>query len=83
MESLKAEQRLVIEKVVHGRDVFAQFNTDGIREELDISDLAPFVHTLGVNLTDQIVQERNQQTESLQCTTVEQHLKYKNMSYLH
>ena len=34
-------------------------------------------------VTDQIVQERNQQTESLQCTTVEQHLKYKSMSYLH
>ena len=43
VESLKAEQRLVMEKVVHGRDVFAQFNTDGIREELDISDLAPSV----------------------------------------
>ena len=40
---MKAEQRLVMEKVVHGRDVFAQFNTDGIREELDISDLAPSV----------------------------------------
>ena len=32
-----------MEKVVHGRDVFVQFNTDGIREELDISDLAPSV----------------------------------------
>ena len=42
VKSWKAEQRLVIEKVVHGRDVFAQLPTR-YREELDISDLAPFV----------------------------------------
>ena len=42
VKSLKAEERLVIEKVVHGREVFAQLPT-GFGKSLPISDLAPFV----------------------------------------
>ena len=42
VKSLKVEQRLVIEKVCSRKKCFRSV-TDGIREELDISDLAPFV----------------------------------------
>ena len=45
VKSLKAEQRLVIEKVVHGRDVFTQLPT-GFGKSLTFQILPPFCKCL-------------------------------------
>ena len=45
VKSLKAEQRLVIEKVVHGRDVFAQLPT-GFGKSLTFQILPPLCKRL-------------------------------------